>query len=178
MNRQDAKDAKLEKEEPSSDVDALCHQVIGAAIEVHRLLGPGFLESVYEEALCIELSLRGIRFARQMPVGVTYKGKTAGEARLDLLVDERLVVELEAVETLAPIHVARSSGHLVLEGDEAHAGPADRIQRHGAPARNQARHSDPIKSWRSWRLGGLSSSARSRFVPLFSREPLAPYAAR
>ena len=68
--------------------------------------------SVYEEALCIELSLRGIRFARQMPVGVTYKGKTAGEARLDLLVDERLVVELEAVETLAPIHVAQVISYL------------------------------------------------------------------
>jgi hypothetical protein len=55
--------------------------VIGAAIEVHRLLGPGFLESVYEEALCIELSLRGIRYARQQPVGLACKGKTVGEAR-------------------------------------------------------------------------------------------------
>jgi GxxExxY protein len=86
--------------------------VIGAAIEVHRLLGPGYLESVYQEALCIELSLRGIRFARQVPVGVTYKGKIAGEARLDLLVDERLVVELKAVETLAPIHVAQVISYL------------------------------------------------------------------
>lgn len=107
MNRQDAKDAELEEEEPSSDVDALCHQVIGAAIEVHRLLGPGFLESMYEEALCIELPLRGIRFARQVPVGATYEGRMVGEARLDLLLDERLVVELEAVETLAPIHLAQ-----------------------------------------------------------------------
>lgn len=86
--------------------------MIGSAIEVHRLLGPGFLESVYEEALCVELSLRGIPFARQVPVGVPYKGNTVGEARLDLLVDECLVVELKAVETIAPIHVAQVISYL------------------------------------------------------------------
>ena len=112
MNRQDAKDAKPGGLEPSAEVDALCHRVIGAAIEVHRLLGPGFLESVYEEALCIELSLRGIRFARQVPVGVDYKGKAVGEARLDLLVDECLVVELKAMEAIAPIHVAQVISYL------------------------------------------------------------------
>src|SRR3990172_7500452 len=73
--RQDAKGAKnLGLVEPRAELDDLAHRVIGAAIEVHRLLGPGFLESVYEEALCVELALRGIEFARQVPVGVEYKG--------------------------------------------------------------------------------------------------------
>ena len=76
VNRQDAKVAKGEElEEPRSELDQLAHRVIGAAIEVHRVLGPGFLESVYEEALCVELAQRGIGFARQVPVGVDYKGR-------------------------------------------------------------------------------------------------------
>ena len=113
MNRQGAKHAKQEEgNEPGGDLDALAHRVIGAAIEVHRLLGPGFLEAVYEEALCVELMLRGVRFARQVPIGVGYKGHTVGEARLDLVVDERLVVELKAVENIAPIHVAQILSYL------------------------------------------------------------------
>jgi GxxExxY protein len=108
VNRQDAKVARCEEvEEPSAELDELAHRVIGAAIEVHRVLGPGFLESVYEEALCVELAGRGIGFARQVPVGVEYKGRKVGEARLDLVVEGRLVVELKAVETIAPIHVAQ-----------------------------------------------------------------------
>jgi GxxExxY protein len=90
----------------------VCHDVIGAAIEVHQLLGPGFLESLYEEALCVELSLRGIRFARQVRVGVAYKEKTVGEARLDLLVEDCLVVEIKAVEVIAPIHIAQVISYL------------------------------------------------------------------
>ena len=112
MNRQDAKVAKLSRNEPAAHVDAVCHRVIGAAIEVHRLLGPGFLESVYEEALCVELVLRGMHFARQVPVGVAYKGKPVGEARLDLLVDECLIVELKTAEAIAPIHVAQVISYL------------------------------------------------------------------
>jgi GxxExxY protein len=92
--------------EPDKKADELARAVIGAAIEVHRTLGPGFLESVYEEALCIELELRGIPFQRQVPVAVDYKGRRAGESRLDLLVGEMLVVELKAVEQVAPIHRA------------------------------------------------------------------------
>ena len=113
MNRQDAERAKdLGWEEPSVELDRLAHRVIGAAIEVHRLLGPGFLEAVYEEALCIELALRGLPFARQIPIGVEYKGQKVGEARLDLLVDTSLVVELKAVECIAPIHVAQTLSYL------------------------------------------------------------------
>jgi GxxExxY protein len=92
--------------EPDSQTDALAHTVIGAAIEVHRHLGPGFLESVYEEALCVELRLRKIPFERQHPAKVEYKGEYVGEGRLDLLVDDRLIVELKAVREVAPIHRA------------------------------------------------------------------------
>jgi GxxExxY protein len=113
VNRQDAEVAKhLGRVEPSTELDELAYAVIGAAIEVHRLLGPGFLESVYEEALCVELTLRGIRFARQLPIGVQYKGQKIGEARLDLVVDDSLLVELKAVEGVAPIHVAQILSYL------------------------------------------------------------------
>lgn len=92
--------------EPDSRTDALAREVIGAAIEVHRHLGPGFLEKVYEEALCVELRLRKIPFERQRPAKVEYKGEYVGEGQLDLLVDERLIVELKAVREVAPIHRA------------------------------------------------------------------------
>src|SRR3989304_827724 len=97
VNRQDAKGAKnLGLVEPRAELDDLGHRVIGAAIEVHRLLGPGFLESVYEEALCVEFALRGIEFARQVPVGVEYKGDRGGEARLDLFAGGSVMIEFEA----------------------------------------------------------------------------------
>jgi len=98
--------------EPGQQVDALAKAVIGAAIEVHRVLGPGSLESVYEEALTIELKLRGIPFDRQKGISVDYKGHAVGEGRLDLVVDGGLVVELKAVESLAPIHPAQVISYL------------------------------------------------------------------
>lgn len=102
--------------EPSSELDWLAHQVIGAAIEVHRLLGPGYLESVYEEALAVELSLRKIPFARQVPVAVDYKGHAVGEGRLDFLVGDALVLELKALEAFAPIHSAQVISYLKTTG--------------------------------------------------------------
>ena len=90
--------------------------IIGAAIEVHKTLGPGFLESIYEEALCVELSLRGIRFARQALVGLDYKGHRIGESRLDLLVEDSVVVELKAVDALAPVHSAQVISYLKATG--------------------------------------------------------------
>src|SRR5258706_7366009 len=113
MNRQDAKDAKIEPEE---GLDRLAHLVIGAAIEVHRILGPGFLESVYEEALCVELGLRGVRYEKQVPVAVDYKGSSVGESRLDLLVEGVLIVELKAVEAFAPIQTAQVISYLKATG--------------------------------------------------------------
>jgi GxxExxY protein len=104
--------------EPDRELDRLAHEVIGAAIEVHRILGPGFLESMYEEALCVELKLRGIPFQRQVPVPVSYKGVAIGQSRLDLLVREKLIVEIKTVEALAPIHTAQAISYLKATGHQ------------------------------------------------------------
>lgn len=98
--------------EPGADVDRLASAVIGAAIEVHRHLGAGFLESVYQQALAIELSTRNIPFVREAPIGLRYKGHRVGEAKLDILVADRLIVELKAVEALHPIHHAQVMNYL------------------------------------------------------------------
>jgi len=84
----------------------LTYAIIGAAMEVHRILGPGFLESVYEEALAHEFDLRGIPYERQAKLAVRYKDVVAGEFRADFLVDGKVVVELKAIKALT-------------EGDEA-----------------------------------------------------------
>ncbi len=102
--------------EPEVSTDALAHAVIGAAIEVHRLLGPGFLEEVYEEALCIELRLRGVPYERQKRVRIDYKGEPVGEGRIDLLVGNQLVVELKAVKAFAPIDRAKVVSYLRATG--------------------------------------------------------------
>ncbi|HEX2732302.1 MAG TPA: GxxExxY protein [Polyangiaceae bacterium] len=116
MNRQDVKTAKVSRTEPRTDLDGIAYRVIGAALEVHRILGPGFLESIYEEALCIELTRLGMEFTRQVPISVRYRDQKVGEARLDLLVGNLLVVELKAVECLAPIHVAQIMSYLKATG--------------------------------------------------------------
>jgi len=91
--------------------------IIGAAIEVHRALGPGLLESAYEECLCRELSLRQIPFERQLPLPVEYKGlRLDCGYRLDLLVADMVVVEIKAVESLLPIHEAQLLTYLKLGG--------------------------------------------------------------
>jgi GxxExxY protein len=100
------------RREPSKEVDRLAHEVIGAALEVHQSLGPGYLESVYEEALCVELELRAISFRRQQIVSVNYKDHSVGEGRMDLVVGEALIVELKAVDALAPIHTAQMISYL------------------------------------------------------------------
>ena len=95
----------------------LTHEIIGAAIEVHRVLGPGLLESAYEECLARELTLRNIKFERQKPLPVVYKDvKLDCGYRLDFLVEGRVVLELKAVESLAPIHEAIMLTYLRLSG--------------------------------------------------------------
>ncbi len=92
-------------------------QVIGAAIEVHRQLGPGLLESVYEECLCEELNGRGIRFIRQPEVPVVYKGRAiASTLRVDLVVADKVIVELKSVEQLPPVHEAQLLTYMKLTG--------------------------------------------------------------
>jgi GxxExxY protein len=95
---------------------ALTHAIIGAAIEVHRFLGPGLLESIYEEALCIELEERGIPYARQVAVSLDYKGRKIGSGTLDLLIGNTVVVELKAVDALAPVYTAQILSYLRLTG--------------------------------------------------------------
>jgi GxxExxY protein len=116
MKRQEAKSAKNAKDfyksEPPRELDQLAHAVIGAAIEVHRQLGPGFLEHIYESAMVIELHSRGLRFERQVVMPVLYKGRHIAESRIDLLVGDTLVVELKAVEELRPIHRAQLLSYL------------------------------------------------------------------
>ena len=88
-------------------INQLTEKVIGAAIEVHRELGPGLLESAYQRALEHELTLRGITFVAQKVCAITYKGLLIEDAyRLDLLVDDRLVVELKTVDAFADVHEA------------------------------------------------------------------------
>jgi GxxExxY protein len=89
------------------DDNDITYQIIGAAIEVHRLLGPGLLESAYEECLSRELELRNLKIERQRPIPVVYKDvKLECGYRIDLLVESRIVVELKSIEAFAPIHEA------------------------------------------------------------------------
>jgi GxxExxY protein len=104
--------------EAAREVEELAHKVIGAAIEVHKHLGPGFGESSYEEALTIELALRGIPFRRQHEIDIQYKGRAITTHRLDLLVGDLLVVELKAIERINPVHVKQTLSYLTACGLE------------------------------------------------------------
>ena len=95
----------------------LTHEIIGAAIEVHRTLGPGLLESTYEECTARELTLRGLSFERQKPLPIVYKDvKLECGYRVDLLVEGRVVVELKSAGALAPVHEAIVLRYLRLSG--------------------------------------------------------------
>ena len=90
----------------------LTYDIIGAAMEVHRILGPGFLESVYEEALAHEFDLRRIDYVRQAQLNVRYKEIVAGEFRADFLVDGKVVVELKAIKALTSVDEAQLLNYL------------------------------------------------------------------
>jgi GxxExxY protein len=97
------------------EFDKLSNQVIGCAIEVHRILGPGLLEESYKQCLAHELRLQGIQFGVEVPLPVEYKGvKLDCGYRLDLLVEDSLIVELKAVESLLPLHQAQLITYLKL----------------------------------------------------------------
>ncbi len=97
------------------EINELTEQIIGSAIEVHRLLGPGLLESAYEECLCHELSLRKIEFERQVQLPVIYKGVNLDCGyRIDVLVAKTVVVEIKSVEELEPIHQAQVMTYLKM----------------------------------------------------------------
>src|SRR5438874_8493696 len=98
MNKESRKAGKIPRD------SEITERIISAAIRVHRELGPGFLESVYEEALAVEFALSGVQFVRQKPVPLFYKDHQIGEHRLDFLVENLIVVELKAVGALEDIH--------------------------------------------------------------------------
>ena len=92
----------------------LTERIIACCIEVHRELGPGLLESIYESALSIELFRQGRRFQRQRPLQVAYKGESIGEFRVDLLVEDTVVVELKSTERHDPLFEAQLLSYLKL----------------------------------------------------------------
>ena len=95
----------------------LTEQMIAAAIEVHKHLGPGLLESAYEECLCHELSLRGLQFVRQVSLPVTYKGvKLDCGYRLDVVVEDKVILELKSVDEVTSLHEAQLPTYLRLSG--------------------------------------------------------------
>jgi GxxExxY protein len=102
--------------ETPPEVNDAARRVVEAAVEVHRHLGPGYVESVYENALAVELGLRGIPFERQVAFRVAYKGHEVGEGRMDLLVECCLVVELKAVERITDVHLAQALSYLKATG--------------------------------------------------------------
>ncbi|MCR4347749.1 MAG: GxxExxY protein [Sulfuricaulis sp.] len=125
MNCQDAKtpekggqNLKKSRIEPDKRLDQLASVIVDAALEVHRYLGPGYLESIYEEALAVELTLRNLPFVRQISIPVRYKGQSVGQGRLDFLIDGALVVELKAVDALHPVHKAQVISYLKATGHQ------------------------------------------------------------
>ncbi len=99
------------------DLNKMTEKIIGSAMDVHKTLGPGLLESAYEECLCPELHLRGISFNKQVPLPVEYKGvKLDCGYRLDLLVNKAVVIEIKAVRRIEPIHEAQVLTYLRLGG--------------------------------------------------------------
>ena len=99
------------------DINQLSNKIIGAAIEVHKAIGPGLLESAYEECLCHELNLRGIFYERQRPLPLEFKGKKLDcTYRLDVVVEKQVILELKSCERIEPIHEAQLLTYLKLSG--------------------------------------------------------------
>jgi GxxExxY protein len=92
--------------------DDLTEKIIGAAIEVHRELGPGLLEAIYEEALCYEFDLQGIKHRRQVPADIVYKGKVIKGQKLDLLVENEVVVEIKSLSKMPEVALAQTLSYL------------------------------------------------------------------
>lgn len=96
--------------------DPLTEKIIGCAIEVHRVLGMGLLEATYEGALCVELELAGLSFQRQSAVPVTYKNRPVGDCRLDLIVENSVVIEIKSVDRFDPVFEAQLLSYLKITG--------------------------------------------------------------
>jgi GxxExxY protein len=97
-------------------INSLTERIIGCGIEVHRQLGPGLLESIYESALCVELEIAGLQYQRQVPVSVSYKNQIIGDLRLDLVVENSVVVEIKSVDRIEPLFEAQVLTYLRVSG--------------------------------------------------------------
>jgi GxxExxY protein len=106
----------FEKDQGKHQFEDLSKKVVGAAIEVHRELGPGFLENIYEEALKVDLKEHGLHFEAQKEIKIEYLGVVVGMHRLDLVVEEKIIVELKAVDEIADIHLAQLRSYLKATG--------------------------------------------------------------
>jgi GxxExxY protein len=117
MNKTNLTAESAEHAETVKDFNALTEAIIGAAVEVHRALGPGLLESTYEMCLCRELSIRGLAFERQVPISVEYKGvRLDCGYRADVVVEKSVLVEIKAIDSLVSIHDAQLLSYLKLSG--------------------------------------------------------------
>jgi GxxExxY protein len=105
-----------EEMEPDPELNRITNLILGAALEVHKELGPGYQEIIYENALELEFRRRGIRYRRQVRFDVRYKGERVGDGRLDFLVEEAVVVELKAVEQLSSLFTAQVIAYLKATG--------------------------------------------------------------
>jgi GxxExxY protein len=110
----------LETRKPGEELGnhGLTERIIGAALHVHQELGPGFLESIYEEALSVELRLLGLQFERQKPVPIFYRSHAVGEHRIDMLIENAVILELKAIANLEKIHFAVVRSYLKALGLE------------------------------------------------------------
>ncbi|MCK4526936.1 GxxExxY protein [candidate division WOR-3 bacterium] len=98
------------------ELNKFTEEIIGCAIEVHKQLGPGLLEAIYESALCIEFDINNINYQRQIMIPIEYKDHKIGEYRLDLLVRNEIIIELKAVDNLSPIFEAQLLSYLKMTG--------------------------------------------------------------
>ncbi len=102
--------------DPDSEIHALAAELVEAATTVHQYLGPGFQETVYLDAMCIELGFRGVPFMRQVPVNLVYRGMPVGEGLVDLYAGRRIICSLKAVEELTDVHEAQMVSFLRMTG--------------------------------------------------------------
>lgn len=98
------------------ELKEITEKIIGCAIEVHRNLGPGLLEQIYENALCIELEMSGLKYQRQEKYPLLYKQRNIGEHRIDLIIEENIIVEIKSVERFDPIFEAQVLTYLKITG--------------------------------------------------------------
>jgi GxxExxY protein len=96
------------------ELEQITEKIIGCAIEVHRTLGPGLLEQVYENALCIELSISGLKYQRQVIYPLQYKQKPIGDYRIDLIVEDSIIIEIKSVERIDPLFEAQLLTYLKI----------------------------------------------------------------